>query len=135
MDPNFGLAHNHLGQAYLQKHMNDDAIAELRQAVKLSGGSATCLANLARAYVASGKRSEASQILNELKTRSSASQSYAPEIAIVYGALGDTDRAMSWLEKGFEERFNPGVLIRPGLDPLRSDPRFEDLVRRVGLSH
>ena len=135
MDPNFGLAHNHLGQAYLQKHMNDDAIAELRQAVKLSGGSATCLANLARAYVASGKRSEASQILNELKKRSSASQSYAPEIAIVYGALGDTDRAMSWLEKGFEERFNPGVLIRPGLDPLRSDPRFEDLVRRVGLSH
>jgi TolB-like protein/DNA-binding winged helix-turn-helix (wHTH) protein/Tfp pilus assembly protein PilF len=135
MDPNFGLAHNHLGQAYLQKHMNDDAIAELRQAVKLSGGSATCLANLARAYVASGNRSEASQILNELKKRSSASQSYAPEIAIVYGALGDTDQAMSWLEKGFEERFNPGVLIRPGLDPLRSDPRFEDLVRRVGLSH
>jgi TolB-like protein/DNA-binding winged helix-turn-helix (wHTH) protein/Flp pilus assembly protein TadD len=135
MDPNFGLAHNHLGQAYLQKHMNDDAIAELRQAVKLSGGSPTCLANLARAYVASGNRSEASQVLDELKKRSSASQSYAPEIAIVYGALGDTDQAMSWLEKGFEERFNPGVLIRPGLDPLRSDPRFEDLVRRVGLSH
>jgi TolB-like protein/DNA-binding winged helix-turn-helix (wHTH) protein/Tfp pilus assembly protein PilF len=135
MDPNFGLAHNHLGQAYLQKHMNDEAIAELRQAVKLSGGSATCLANLARAYVASGRRSEAAQLLNELKKKSSPSQSYAPEIAIIYGALGDADQAMSWLEKGFEERFNPGVLIRPGFDPLRSDPRFEDLVRRVGLSH
>ena len=50
MDPNFGLAHNHLGQAYLQKHMNDKAVVELQEAVRLSGGSATCIANLARAY-------------------------------------------------------------------------------------
>jgi hypothetical protein len=60
-------------------------------------------------------------------------QSYAPEIAAIYVALGDTDQAMSWLEKGYEERFNPGVLIRPGFDPLRSDPRFQDLLRRTGF--
>jgi hypothetical protein len=42
----------------------------------------------------------------------------------IYASLGDTDQAMSWLEKGFEERFNPGVLLRPGFDPLRSDSRF-----------
>ena len=59
----------------------------------------------------------------------------ASEIAVIYASLGDADQAMSWLEKGYEERFNPGVLIRPGFDPLRSDPRFEDLVRRVGLPH
>ena len=133
MDPNFGLAHNHLGQAYLQKHMNDEAVAELQEAVKLSGGSPTCIANLARAYAASGKRSEAVKLLSDLKKRSHPGQSHASEIAVIYASLGDTDQAMSWLEKGYEERFNPGVLIRPGFDPLRSDPRFEDLVRRVGL--
>ena len=135
MDPNFGLAHNHLGQAYLQKHMNDGAIAELQEAVKLSSGSPTCIANLARAYAASGKRSEAVTLLGDLKKRSRPGQSYASEIAVIYASLGETDQAMSWLEIGYEERFNPGVLIRPGFDPLRSDPRFEDLVRRTGFSH
>jgi len=52
----------------------------------------------------------------------------------VYAALGDNDQAMSWLEKGFDERFNPGVLLRPGVDPLRADPRFLDLERRVGVT-
>ena len=135
MDPNFGLAHNHLGQAYLQKHMNVEAVAELQQAVKLSEGSPTSVANLARAYVASGKRNEAVELLGELKKRSTPGQSFASEISVIYASLGDMDQAMSWLEKGYEERFNPGVLIRPGFDPLRSDPRFENLVRRVGLPH
>jgi len=133
MEPNFGLAHNHLGQAYLQKQMTDQAIAELQKSVTLSGGSPTCMANLARAYVAAGKRNEAERLLGELKKRSSPDQSYAPEIAVVYTALGDSDQAMAWLEKGYVERFNPGVLIRPGFDPLRSDPRFRDLERRVGF--
>jgi TolB-like protein/DNA-binding winged helix-turn-helix (wHTH) protein/Tfp pilus assembly protein PilF len=135
MDPNFGLAHNHLGQAYLQKHLNDQAVAELQEAVKLSGGSPTCIANLARAYAGSGKRSEAVALLGDLKSRSHPGQSLASEIAVIYASLGDTDQAVSWLEKGYDERFNPGVLIRPGFDILRSDPRFEDLERRVGLPH
>ncbi len=133
MDPNFALAHNQLGQAYLQKHMHDEAVAELQKAVQLSGGSPTCIANLARAYVASGKRSEAVKLLGDLKNRSNASYPHASEIAVTYASLGDTDQAMNWLEKGYEERFNPSVLLRPGFDPLRSDPRFEDLARRIGL--
>jgi TolB-like protein/DNA-binding winged helix-turn-helix (wHTH) protein/Flp pilus assembly protein TadD len=133
MDPNFGLAHNHLGQAYLQKHMNAEAVAELQDAVKLSGDSPTCIANLARAYAASGERSEAVALLSDLKKRSHPGQSLASEIAVIYASLGDTDQAMRWLEQGYDERFNPGVLIRPGFDPLRSDPRFEDVVHRVGL--
>ncbi len=133
MDPNFALAHNQLGQAYLQKGMGDEAIAELRKALQLSGGSPTCMANLARAYATFGKRGEAEKLLSDLKKRSNAGDSHATEIAVIYGALGDKDRAMSWMEKGYEERFNPGVLLRPGFDPLRSDPRFEELVRRIGL--
>jgi TolB-like protein/Flp pilus assembly protein TadD len=133
MDPNFGLAHNHLAQAYLKKQMNDEAVAELKKAVQLSGGSPTCIANLARAYVASGKRSEAEKLLSDLKKRSNPSHSLASEIAVIYVALGDTNQAITWLEKGYQERFNPGVLLRPGFDPLRSDPRFEDLMSRIGL--
>ena len=133
MDPNFALAHNQLAQAYLQKHMYDEAVAELQKAVRLSGGSPTCIANLARAYVASGKRSEATQLLSDLKKRSSPSYSNASEIAMIYASLGDRDQAMNWLAKGFEERFNPGVLLRPGFDPLRSDSRFRSIVHRIGL--
>jgi TolB-like protein/DNA-binding winged helix-turn-helix (wHTH) protein/Flp pilus assembly protein TadD len=135
MDPNFALAHNQLAQAYLQKHMNDEAVAELQKAAQLSGGSPTVMANLARAYVASGKRGEAIRLLNGLKKRSNATYSRGSEIAVIYAALGDTDQAMNWLEKGFEERFNPGVLLRPGFDPLRADPRFQELVRHIGLNH
>src|SRR5246127_3450022 len=134
MDPNFGLAHNHLAQAYLQEHMNDESVAELQKAVQLSGDSPTCVANLARAYVASGNRSEAERLLNDLKKRSNHSYSHASEIAVIYAALGDKNQAMSWVEKGYEERFNPGVLLRPGFDPLRSEPRFQELVHRIGLS-
>jgi len=135
MDPNFALAHNQLGQAYLQKQLSDEAITELQKAVQLSAGSPTCLANLARAYASSGKKSEAAKLLSDLKRRSSPRYSHAPEIAVVYAALGDKNQAMTWLEKGYEERFNPGVLLRPGFDPLRSDPRFQEVVRRIGLSH
>jgi len=135
MDRNFALAHNQLGQAYLQKHMNDEAVAELQEAVQLSAGSPTCLANLARAYAASGRRSEAAKLLSDLKKHSSPGYSHASEIAVVYAALGDKNQAMTWLEKGYEERFNPGVLLRPGFDPLRSEPRFQELLRRIGLSH
>src|SRR6266576_2588244 len=133
MDPNFALAHNQLAQAYLQKHMYDEAVAELQKAVLLSGGSPTCIANLARAYAASGKKSEALKLLSDLKKRSIPSHSNSSEIAMIYASLGDADQAMNWLEKGYEDRFNPGVLLRPGFDPLRSDPRFQDLLHRVGL--
>ena len=133
MDPNFALAHNQLAEAYIQKHMYEKAIIELRKAVQLSGNSPTPIANLARAYALSGKRSEAAQLLNDLKKRSDPGNSSAPEIAMICAALGDNDQAMNWLEKAYAARFNPGVLLRPGFDPLRSDSRFQDLVRRTGL--
>src|SRR5271154_4336128 len=133
MDPSFALAHNQLAEAYLQKHMYEEAVAELKTAVQLSGGSPAFIANLARAYVASGRRNEAVKLLGDLKRRSNPGYSNASEIAVIYASLGDRDQAMNWLEKGYEERFNPGVLLRPGFDPLRSDPRFQDLLHRIGL--
>ena len=133
MDSSFALAHNQLGQAYLEKHMFPEAISELQKALQLSGGSPTCIANLARAFAESGKRAEATELLNELEARSSSGYPYAAELASVYTALGDKNAAMASLEKGYEERFNPGVLLRPAFDPLRSDPVFQDFQRRIGL--
>jgi tetratricopeptide (TPR) repeat protein len=133
MDPNFAFGHNQLAQAYLQQRMFPEAIAELEKAIQISGGSPTFTANLARAYAATNRKEEAVGLLNDLKKRSAPGNAYAADIAMIYAALGDNDQAMVWLEKGYEERFNPGVLLRPGFDPLRSGPRFQELIRRIGL--
>jgi tetratricopeptide (TPR) repeat protein len=133
MDPNFALAHNQLAQAYLAKNRVDEAVAESRKAVDLSGGdNPICVANLARAYAASGKEDEAEKLLAQLMKQSSATSSLATEIAMVYASLGQNDEAMKWLQKGYDERFNPGVLLRPGFDSLRADARFQALLHRVG---
>jgi TolB-like protein/DNA-binding winged helix-turn-helix (wHTH) protein/Tfp pilus assembly protein PilF len=134
IDPAFALAHNQLAEAYLQKHMRDDAIAEFQKAVQLSEASPICTANLARAYAAAGRKVEAGQLLTALKQRANPAYSNATEIAMVYAALGDKAQAMTWLERGYDERFNPGVLLRPGFDSLRADPRFRAMVNRVGLT-
>ena len=133
MDVNFPLAHNQLGVAYLEQQKREEAIAELQKAVQLSSGNPTCTANLARAYAAAGSTNEAMQLLGDLK-KPRGGYSNASEIAMVYAALGDKDHAMMWLNRAYSERFNPSVLLRPGFDPLRADPRFQDLERRVGLS-
>jgi len=130
MDPNFAIAHYELGQAFVQKHSYNDAIAEFQKAIELSGGSVPCTSNLAYAYAVSNKRNEAVKILNDLKTRSTRNPS---EIALMYVGLGEKDQAMKWLEKAYAEHFNPSILLRPAFDPLRSDPRFQNLVRRIGL--
>jgi len=133
MDSDFALAHNQLAQAYLEKHMVGDAISELQKAMQLSENNATCVANMARAYAASGRTAEATKLLNDLKGRLAGGSPVASELAVVYTALGDKTQAMAWLEKGYDDRFNPGVLLRPAFDPLRSDPRFKALVQRIGL--
>ena len=102
--------------------MLDDAVAELEKAAQLSGDSPTVIADLARAYAASGKRGETIKLLGDLKKRSNSIYPRGSEIAVIYAVLGDTDQAMNWLQKGYQERFNPGVLLQPGFDSLRSDP-------------
>jgi TolB-like protein/DNA-binding winged helix-turn-helix (wHTH) protein/Tfp pilus assembly protein PilF len=133
MDSTFAIGHKQLGDAYLLKQMDKEAVAELQIAVRLSGGSPICIADLARAYVASGKMNEAARLLSDLKKSSNAGLANAPQIAMIYASMGDNDQAMHWLERAFEERFNPSILLRSGFDSLRLDPRFEELMRRIGL--
>jgi len=135
MDPNFAIAHYELGQALAQKKMYSAAITELQKANKLSGGDITCLAGLAYAYAASGKSDEALKLLNELKGRPNHRSQYAVDEALVYASLAEKDQAMAALEEAYQEHFDILVLQSPAFDPLRSDPRFRDLMRRIGLPH
>jgi tetratricopeptide (TPR) repeat protein len=134
MDPSFAMAHYQLGQALVQVHNYDEAIRELQQAIELSGGNPLCTSQLGLVYGLSGRRNEALKILDDLKNRSNHKPSYAADIALVYTGLNERDQAFAWLEKAYVERFNPSILARPAFDMLRSDPRFQDLLRRLGLS-
>jgi TolB-like protein/DNA-binding winged helix-turn-helix (wHTH) protein/Flp pilus assembly protein TadD len=134
MDPHFAVAHYQMGQALEQKRAYDEAIAEFRRAIELSGGSTTFESNLANAYAVSGRREEALRVVKDLESRQSQDSSTDASIALIYVGLGDNDRAIIWLNKAYQARFNPSILMRPVFDPLRSDPRFQDLVHRIGLS-
>jgi len=135
MDPNFVPAHRHLGQAYEAKGMYSEAVAEMQKAVTLSGSTPEYMAVLGQAYALSGKRAEAMKIVEELKEQSKQRYISACGIALIYAGLGEKDRAFEWLEKAYQEHDYGLIYIRvaPGLESLRSDPRFADLVRRVGL--
>jgi TolB-like protein/DNA-binding winged helix-turn-helix (wHTH) protein len=134
MDPFFALTHYVLGEVFVQKHMYSPAIAEFQKAIELSPNSTAYTANLAYAYAVSGRKEAAVKILSDLKNRSQPGFSNALDVAVVYVGLDDKDQAMAWLETAYAERFNPGALMRPTFDPLRRDPRFQDLLRRVGLN-
>ncbi|MDQ3666607.1 MAG: hypothetical protein M3410_08530 [Acidobacteriota bacterium] len=115
--------------------MYDEAISEFRQVLKLSGGKPVGIAALARAYALAGKREEAQKNLAELLQLSKQRYVSPTLIAFIYAALGDKDQAFVWLDEGYKARdLN---VMRLKVDPryatLRSDPRFDDLVRRVGI--
>jgi TolB-like protein/DNA-binding winged helix-turn-helix (wHTH) protein/Tfp pilus assembly protein PilF len=133
MDPNFAIAHYELGQAFERKRMLNEAIEEFQRAIELSGGNEVFDANLAYAYAASGRKEEATKIVKDLEDRQSQHSSTDASIGLIYVGLGDKDQAMIWLNKAYQARFNPSILVRPAFDPLRSDARFQDLLRRIGL--
>jgi tetratricopeptide (TPR) repeat protein len=136
MDPTFAPAHLVLGQGHEQKFMPDKAIDELKKAVSLSEGSSLYVSSLAHAYAIAGRRGEAEMLLQQMNER--AQRNYVPsfDIAIIYAGLGQKDQALLWLEKGCQERSAWMVWLKvdPRFDFVRSDPRFQDLLRRVGVS-
>jgi len=135
LDPNFPIAHGFLGCAYLKHGHEPEAIAELQKGVELSGRASQELGFLGYGYGALGKRAEAGALLKELEERYARKESPAMHLAAVYAGLGEKDQAFAWLEKDFEAR--TGLLIfitiAPDYDTLRDDPRYTDLLRRIGL--
>ena len=136
MDPNFTVAHWHLGLAYEQNQLLDAATEEFKKAISLSGGSPLMKAALGRAYAKSQKKHEANDMLNELNELSKQQYVSAYEVATIYVALGNNEQAFQLLEQAYgEHSFHLVYLnVSPQFKPVSSDPRFQDLVQRIGLS-
>lgn len=136
MDPTFYWAHRHLARSYEQKQMFDDAIAQFKKAVELSQENLHVLASLGRAYAVVGRIDDAQDILSRLIDEVERDNASPYDIAIIYAGLGENDEAFEWLERAYQER--DGVMthlkVTPLLDNLRSDPRFVNIVRKVGLT-
>jgi pentatricopeptide repeat protein len=133
--PNDGSIYWFLGFALIANGQADEAIPVLENAVALTDRSPAVIGVLIRAYAHAGRRTEALRLLDELKRRQQ--KGYIPTAAFVnaYLGLGDNERAIIWLERAYEEQslIMEYIKVHPFFDPLRGDPRFEDLVRRVGL--
>ena len=135
MDPNHYQAHWFLGHTYAANKQFEQAIAAAQKAVDVSERAPGALGMLGLAYAMAGKKDEANKILNELLELNKRRYVTPAAVANVYIGLGNKDEAFVWLEKAFQERSNYLAYLKvfPILDPLRSDPRFADLVQRVGL--
>ena len=136
LDPNFLQARLWFGRPYLQKGMFREAIAEVQQAVTLSGGSVISLAMLGHARAAAGEEQEALKILEELQARSEKQYVPAYWIAVIYNGLRDDEQVFTWLERAFRERSSWLVWMKsePRFDRVRSDPRFVSLLKRMKLA-
>ena len=135
MDPNLGFAQWLLGLAHMYKGSYEPAILAFKKSIPLSGDSPDEAASLAHAYALSGKKTEARRILEELRQQGKRKYISPGTMADLYFLLGDKDQAFALLDKAYDERDNMVALLKvdPYFDPLRSDPRFTDLLRRVGF--
>ena len=137
MDASRYRAHDELGRAYEQKGMHAEAVAEFERAVATSQGGSATLASLGAGYAAAGRRTDALGIVQRLKSASRKEYVPAYGLAEIYAVLGDKEEAFAWLENAYEDRSSELVYLNmeARLDSLRTDPRFQNLVRRMRLSH
>ncbi len=133
LDPRFPLMCGCLAMAYIQKSMYKEALAELEKWLAISPGNASALAVLGYDYALEGKRAEAQKVLVKLSQLSKQRPVSSGDVAEIYAALGEKNKAFEWLEKGYEDRSISTIKADPFLDSLRSDPRFADLLRRMNL--
>ena len=135
MDAHFAISYQVLGEAYLSKGMYREGLLALEQFSALSRSSATSRALLGYSHARLGEHSAALRLIEEVDAASQHGFVPALLFALVYAGLDDQDQAFSWLEKAYEERFYRLAYLKVEAlwDPLRSDPRFADLLRRVGI--
>jgi TolB-like protein/Tfp pilus assembly protein PilF len=135
VQPGNAVAHWFLGYALIAHGQSEQAIPVLERAVLLSDRSPAVIGVLVRAYVHAGRRADAIRLLGELNKRRETGYVSSAAFVNAYLGLGDKEQAFAWLERAYQE--NSAILqflkVHPHFDPLRNDPRFADLIRRVGL--
>jgi len=139
LNPNVPALHAELGWAYAMKRMYPRALAEYEKTAKqnkiVAAENQFVAGGLGWVYAVSGRRADALRITQEFKDLSSRTYVDFYMIAVIYAGLGDKDEAFRWLEKGYKER--SGGMVYLGVDVMlygmHSDPRYADLLRRIGL--
>ncbi len=137
LDPNFTVALTDLGMAYTQKSMFQEGIAEFEKALAISPEYTGALQDLGYAYGISGRRAKAQKVLDRLSELSKKRYIQPRTKARIYVGLGEKDKAFAYLEESYQDRSIASgfgnINVDVTLDPLRSDPRFSDLLRRMNL--
>ena len=133
--PGFVIALSDLAEDYLSMSMYPEAIASVEKAMSLAGRIPLLIATLGRAYAVSGRKDEAEILLQELQDKGKSEYVLPMYFAAFYGDIGNIDEAFRWLERVYQERHFGMFLLRiPSLwEPLRLDPRFNDLLERMNF--
>jgi len=136
LDPNYVVAYYFRGVAYLKKSMYKEGMREFEKGVAISPGDMIALTGLGYGYAVTGRRAEAEKVLDKLKELSKQQYVSAVWRAKIYAGLAEKDKAFEWLEKAYEDHSIVSVgyiKTNPMFDPLRTDPRYADLLRRTNL--
>jgi serine/threonine-protein kinase len=136
LDPNFAITYQYLGYTYEQMGKFDQALQSLKKATALDPDSLTFQADLASAYALAGKKQEAEKILDDLMKISRERYVSPFDIANIYAGLEDNEKAIEWLYRAYDLHSDVISYIKmdPRMDSLRSDPRFQELLRRIHLN-
>ena len=136
LDPHFPGVHAQLGWSYISKSMPHEAVAEFQIAVSSAREDPLFLGGLAYAYAIAGERAEAQKMLDDLEQRAQTGSFPAAPIAQIHLGLGHKQRSLEWLEKAVDQRWIGflGLKTDATWDPLRTEPRFQNLLRRMNLS-
>lgn len=136
MEPNYVQGHYYLGMVFIQRSMFNESIAEFEKARAIAPLFVYPISALGYAYARAGKRTQARQMLDKLTELSKQEYVLPASKAIIYAGLGEKENAFGWLERGYDERSLGGgetIKIDPVWDSLRSDPRFQSLLRHMNL--
>jgi tetratricopeptide (TPR) repeat protein len=135
LDPSYGLAYWYIGWVYEQTGRRDEAIRQMLRAQELLKGNLIVEADLAHAYAIAGKEGEARKILAKLRSLSSQQYVNPYEIGLINVGLGEKDQAFRALGEALRDRSDLMIYLKldPRMDPIRADPRFTELVSKVGI--
>jgi len=135
LDPSFGFSYETIAQSYLRLGRIGEAVTAAEKAAELTNREYISLGQLGYVYAVVGKRSDANALIKDLEAAYSRKEAHGFSIAAIYGGLGDKNKAFEWLEKDFQNRDGTlaAFLWEIEYDPIRDDPRFKDLKRRMNL--
>jgi len=135
LDPNYALAHWYSGLVYEQKKMYIEALREMGRAKDLLPGNLAVQSDIGHVYAVSGDKMNADRVIAGLKAESERRYVNQYELALIYVGLGQNEHSFESLERAYRERSDQLIYLKvdPRLDSIRSDPRFANLVRRVGI--